>query len=291
MKGILLAGGSGTRLAPMTQVLSKQVLPVYDKPMVYYPLSVLMQAGIRDVLIISTPRDLPSIEGLLGDGSGLGMQFTYKAQAKPEGIAQAFIIGEEFIGNSPVCLILGDNLFYGDSLNECLKRAGTMQKGGIVFAYQVKDPERYGVVSFDASGKVLSLQEKPRNPTSHWAVTGLYFYDASVVGIAKNLQPSARGELEITDVNNAYLMRGELQVERLGRGVAWLDTGTPDALLSAAHFVQTIELRQGKKVACIEEMALLKKFITPEQFSKLRAKFKNAYGEYLTEVLDEYQAG
>jgi glucose-1-phosphate thymidylyltransferase len=288
MKGILLAGGSGTRLAPMTQVLSKQVLPVYDKPMIYYPLSVLMLAGIREVLVISTPRDLPVIESLLGDGKDLGMEFTYKVQNKPEGIAQAFILGRDFIGNSPVCLVLGDNLFHGDSLTQALSRAATLEKGGIVFAYQVKDPERYGVATFDANGNVLALQEKPRNPTSRWAVTGLYFYDASVVDIAASLTPSARGELEITDVNNAYLARGELKVERLGRGVAWLDTGTADALLSAAHFVQTIEARQGKKVACIEELALLKGFITLEQFTRLRVRYKNEYGDYLAEVMEEY---
>ncbi len=289
MKGILLAGGSGTRLAPMTRALSKQVLPVYDKPMIYYPLSVLMLAGIREVLVISTPRDLPSIRGLLGDGSDIGMTLSYAEQAKPEGIAQAFIIGREFIGDSPVCLILGDNLFYGGSLTPALKRAAALKDGAIIFTYQVKDPERYGVATFDAEGKVIDLQEKPKQPKSHWAVTGLYFYDAKVAQIAASLKPSARGELEITDVNRAYLAAGALQVERLNRGMAWLDTGTADSLLAAAQFVQTIEARQGRKIACIEEIALHNGFIDRKRFESLCGSYNNAYGDYLKDVLKEHE--
>ena len=287
MKGIILAGGSGTRLAPMTQIISKQLMPVYDKPMIYYPLSVLMLAGIREILIISTPRDLPMIEQLLGDGKKLGIRISYLPQPKPEGIAQAFIIGKEFIGNSPVCLILGDNLFYGDQMVEGLKRASTIKDGASVFAYQVKDPQRYGVVSFDASGVANDIEEKPKQPKSSWAVTGLYFYDAQVVSIAASLKPSARGELEITDVNKAYLEKGKLKVERLGRGTAWLDTGTPDALLSAAQFVQTIEARQGRKIACIEEIAYTNKFIARHQLEAIANEYKNDYGAYLSELLKE----
>lgn len=287
MKGIILAGGSGTRLSPMTQVLSKQVLPIYDKPMIYYPLSVLMQAGIRDILIISTPRDLPIIEQLLGSGEQLGLKLSYAAQPKPEGIAQAFIIGREFIAGSPVCLILGDNLFYGDQLTECLARAAKLTAGASVFACQVKDPQRYGVVEFDANNMAVAIEEKPITPKSSWAVTGLYFYDAKVTDIAAKLQPSARGELEITDVNNAYLAQKQLKVERLSRGTAWLDTGTPDALLAAAGFVQTIEARQGRKIACIEEIAFAKGFINREQLAALTQHYPNDYGNYLRSVLAE----
>ncbi|MCD6036042.1 MAG: rfbA [Rickettsiales bacterium] len=292
MKGILLAGGSGTRLAPMTRTISKQLLPVYDKPMVYYPLSTLMQAGIRDILIISTPRDLPHIEQLLGDGSELGITLSYKAQPSPDGIAQAFILGEEFIGNSPVCLILGDNIYYGQNLSNTLKEtAETTAQGGCVFAYHVKDPERYGVVEFDEAGAVLSIEEKPLNPRSSWAVTGIYFYDSSVVEIAKALKPSARGELEITDVNKEYLKRGKLRVECIGRGTAWLDTGTPASLLAAAQFIETIEERQGWKIACIEEVAFREGFIDAVQVLKIAESYgkpgKNNYGDYLRHIVDE----
>lgn len=288
MKGIVLAGGSGTRLAPMTGVISKQILPVYDKPMIYYPLSILMLAGIRDVLIISTPRDLPMIEQLLGDGSRLGIRLSYKVQPKPEGIAQAFILGEEFIAGDSVCLVLGDNIFYGQSLGVAVEQAAAVKHGAVVFGYHVKDPERYGVVEFAADGAALSLEEKPHKPKSSWAVTGLYFYDAQVVEIAKNLKPSPRGELEITDVNREYLKRGQLRVEKLGRGIAWLDTGTPDALLAAAQYVQAIEARQGLKIACLEEIALRRGFITQAQLTALADGFgTNDYGAYLRLVLAE----
>ena len=288
MKGILLAGGSGTRLYPLTQVVSKQLLPVYDKPTIYYPLSVLMLAGIREILVISTPRDLPLIEGLLGAGSQLGLSLSYAQQARPEGIAQAFLIGAEFVGDDSVCLVLGDNIFYGAELTQLLTRSAALDQGAVVFGYQVQDPARYGVVEFDASGRAVSLEEKPKAPRSNWAVTGLYFYDPTVVEIARRLTPSARGELEITDVNRRYLEREALRVEPLGRGVAWLDTGTYDALLSAALFVQTIEQRQGLKVACLEEIAFSKGYIQADQLSKLAERYSSSqYGKYLQQVLRE----
>ncbi len=288
MKGIILAGGSGTRLAPMTSVVSKQLLPIYDKPMIYYPLSVLMMAGIRDILIISTPRDLPLIKDLLGDGSKLGITLQYKVQENPQGIAQAFTLGADFIGADSVCLILGDNLFYGHKLIECLQEALEQPAGATVFAYHVSDPERYGVVNLDGKGKAISIEEKPKNPTSPWAVTGIYVYDKNVVDIARKLKPSARGELEITDVNLAYLKQGALRVEKLGRGVAWLDTGTPEAMLDAATFIRTIEARQGLKIACLEEVALRKGTITLDQATKLAEVYKgNAYGQYLAQVIKE----
>ena len=291
MKGIILAGGSGTRLYPLTCCISKQLLPVYDKPTIYYPLSVLMLAGIRQILIISTPRDLPMIRNLLGDGKDLGMTFEYREQPEPKGIAQAFTIGAEFIGNDPVCLILGDNIFYGDAMVELLEDSSKLTSGSQVFAYQVKDPERYGVVEFDRTLKALSIEEKPKQPKSNWAVTGLYFYDASVVQIARDLKPSARGELEITDVNRAYLARGDLHVRTMGRGVAWLDTGTYDSLLSSSQFVQTLEERQGLKVACIEEIAFTRGFINAAQMTKLAERAgKSEYGTYLRRVLADAAA-
>jgi glucose-1-phosphate thymidylyltransferase len=288
MKGILLAGGAGTRLYPLTRCISKQLLPVYDKPTIYYPLSVLMLAGIREVLIISTPRDLPRIEDLFGDGSQLGMKISYKEQAQPNGIAQAFVLGADFVGNSPVCLILGDNIFYGHDLTDMLEDSANLKTGSRVFAYQVKDPHRYGVVEFDHSFKALSIEEKPKEPRSNWAVTGLYFYDSDVVKIAQNLKPSARGEFEITDVNREYLKRGNLQVQCMGRGIAWLDTGTYDSLLSSSIFVQTLEERQGLKVACVEEIAFAKKFIDANGLKKLADQAgKSEYGQYLMRVLKE----
>jgi glucose-1-phosphate thymidylyltransferase len=292
MKGVILAGGAGTRLWPLTRCISKQLLPVYDKPTIYYPLSVLMLAGIREVLIISTPRDLPMIEALLGDGANIGMRFAYKVQPEPRGIAQAFTIGADFIGNSPVSLILGDNLFYGHALTDMLDASAGLTKGARVFAYQVKDPERYGVVEFGNDFRAISIEEKPKQPKSNWAVVGLYFYDAGVVEIARNLKPSARGELEITDVNRAYLARGELTVQPMGRGIAWLDTGTYDSLLSSSQFVQTLEERQGLKVACIEEIAFFKQFIDAAQLKKLADQAgKSDYGQYLQRVLRDAEDG
>jgi glucose-1-phosphate thymidylyltransferase len=287
MKGIILAGGSGTRLYPITLGVSKQLLPVYDKPMIYYPLSVLMLAGIRDVLIISTPEDTPTFERLLSDGSQLGMAFSYVIQPKPEGLAQAFILGKEFIGNDSVAMILGDNIFYGHDLVVSVRRGAELKEGGLVFGYPVRDPERYGVVEFDEQGNVLSIEEKPPNPRSHYAVPGLYFYDNDVVTIAKNLKPSARGELEITDVNLAYLKRGQLRVELLGRGFAWLDTGTHESLVQATNFVQTVQERQGLRIACIEEIAYRAGFIDADQLRELADPMrKNEYGAYLLRLLE-----
>ena len=288
MKGILLAGGSGSRLYPITKGISKQLLPVYNKPTIYYPLSTLMLAGIRDILVISTPRDLPLIRDLLGDGSALGLKFSYAVQEKPQGIAQAFIIGEKFIGDDSVCLILGDNIFYGHELPALLKNSAKLTKGSDVFAYRVQDPERYGVVEFNEKGGALSLEEKPAKPKSNWAVTGLYFYDNQVVKIARDLKPSARGELEITDVNRTYLKNDELRVVPLSRGVAWLDTGTFDSLMSSSQFVQTIEERQGLMVACVEEIAYLRGFIDEKQILKLADEYeKSGYGTYLRRVVEE----
>ncbi|HEY3998784.1 MAG TPA: glucose-1-phosphate thymidylyltransferase RfbA [Candidatus Xenobia bacterium] len=288
MKGIILAGGSGTRLYPVTRCISKQLLPVYDKPTIYYPLSILMLAGIRDILIISTPRDLPLIRTLLSDGQQLGLNFSYREQAHPNGIAEAFIIGDDFIKAEPTCLILGDNLFYGHNLSRDLQEAATLTDGAHVFAYHVNDPERYGVVEFDGDGNARSLEEKPKQPKSSWAVTGLYFYDRTVVDVAKALKPSARGELEITDLNLTYLRQGKLKVTAMGRGVAWLDTGTYDSLLSSSQFVQTLELRQGVKVACIEEIAFQRGFIDAAQLARLAAEYdKSSYGAYLRQVLEE----
>ncbi len=288
MKGIILAGGSGTRLSPMTSVVSKQMLPIYDKPMLYYPLSVLMLAGIREVLVISTPRDLPMMQELLGDGARLGLSISYKVQPKPEGIAQAFVLGEEFIGKDPVCLILGDNIFYGATIGGAVQDAAKLTSGARVFAYRVSDPERYGVVEMDATGKALSIEEKPKNPKSNYAVTGLYFYDNKVVEIAKNMKPSARGELEITAVNDAYLKQGNLTVEVMARGTAWLDTGTPDSLLAASSFVQTVEARQGLKIACLEEISLARGFISKAQFAALAEGYgNNDYGNYLRQLVAE----
>jgi len=288
MKGIILAGGSGTRLYPVTRVVSKQLLPVYDKPMIYYPLSVLMLAGIQDILVISTPQDLPLFEKLLKDGTHLGLRISYAEQPKPEGLAQAFIIGRDFIASEPVCLILGDNIFQGYNLPTILKNAMQIEKGGLIFGYRVKDPQRYGVVEFDASGNVIGIEEKPREPKSRYAVPGLYVYDHQVVGIAENLEPSARGELEITDVNMAYLQKEQLRVELLGRGFAWLDTGTHEALQQASSFIQAIQERQGVKISCIEEIAYRLGYINSQKLARLADDMqKNDYGQYLMEIIKE----
>jgi glucose-1-phosphate thymidylyltransferase len=288
MKGIILAGGSGTRLYPVTKSISKQIIPVYDKPMIYYPLSVLMLAGIRDILIISTPKDLPLYRDLLGNGNQIGLNLSYAEQPSPDGLAQAFLIGEKFLGDSPACLILGDNIFYGHGFGKVLLDTSEMSKGAVVFGYYVTDPERYGVAEFDENGNVLSLEEKPSKPKSNYAVTGLYFYDNTVIQKAKSLKPSARGELEITDLNKLYLAEGSLTVKLLGRGMAWLDTGTQESLLQASNYIYTIEKRQGLKISCIEEIAYKRGFITKEQLLQLAKDLgRSQYGEYLVKLANE----
>ena len=287
-KGIILAGGSGTRLYPITRVISKQLLPIYDKPMIYYPLSILMLAGIRDILIISTPEDLPKFEALFGNGSQIGLNMSYAVQPKPGGLAQAFVIGRDFIADENACMILGDNLFFGHNLPVVLNHAVRMKRGGVVFGYWVKNPERYGVVDFDKNGKVLSIEEKPQKPKSNYALVGLYFFDNDVVEIASKIKPSARGEIEITDVMNAYLRRGDLKLELLGRGYAWLDTGTHESFLEAALFIETIQKRQGLKIACIEEIAWRLGYIDTRQVMRLAEPYmKNEYGQYLVQIIQE----
>jgi len=290
MKGIILAGGKGTRLNPLTKAISKQLIPIYDKPMIYYPLSTLMLAGIKDILIISTPQDLPKFIDLFGEGKEMGLNISYKEQPRPEGIAQAFIIGEEFIGEDSVCLILGDNIFYGHSLSMSFQKMAKLKSGGCIFGYWVADPQRYGVVEFNDNHEVLSIEEKPKVPKSNYAVPGLYFYDNEVIDIARNLTPSARGELEITDVNLAYLRKGNLKVKILGRGYAWLDTGTPDSLIDASNYIATIERRQGLKIGCIEEVAFRMGYIDEKQLQKIIDKLpQNDYSKYLREVLKDYK--